>query len=246
MNHKKQMIKLFQSFGYKHNLADVFRDFLEISAIAISNSVDWSQAVKREKRYFEIIKNYSKDELNKFASILAELTMALEEEPGDILGEVFMELELGNKFKGQFFTPMSVARCMAEMLWSDNCSKSIDKHGYLTVNEPACGAGATIIGFALALKNNGYNYQTQMLLTAQDLDIRAVHMCYIQCSLLGIPGQVLHCNTLTMEVFEIWRTPFYMIHNWSFKETKTNKKNVLNLNSKIKNLIKKVEKSLSA
>lgn len=247
MNHKKEIIKLFQSFGYKHNIADVFRDFLEISAITISNSVDWNQAAKREKKYFELIKNYSKEELLKFAKILAELTMALEKEPSDILGEIFMELELGNKFKGQFFTPMSVAICMAEMTLSDNYTKIINDNGYLTINEPACGAGATIIAFALALKNRGYNYQQQMLLTAQDLDIKAVHMCYIQCSLLGIPGQILHCNTLTMEVFEIWRTPFYMIYNWSYKESKNkNKHTALNLNSKIKDLIKKVERSLSA
>lgn len=247
MNHKKELIKLFQSFGYKHNIEDVFRDFLEISAITISNAIDWNQAEKREKRYFELIKNYSKEELLRIAKILTELTMALEEEPGDILGEVFMELELGNKFKGQFFTPMSVARCMAEMTLSDIHTKVIDDNGYLTINEPACGAGATIIAFALALKNRGYNYQQQMLLTAQDLDIKAVHMCYIQCSLLGIPAEILHCNTLTLEIFEIWRTPIYMIHNWPQKILKNKKKHVtLNINSKIKDLIKKVEKSLSA
>lgn len=247
MNHKKEMIELFQKLGHKHNLADVFRDFLEISAITISNAVDWTQADRREKKYLELVKNYSKEELVTIAKILAELTMALEREPGDVLGEVFMELELGNKFKGQFFTPISVARMMGEMTLSDNCTDIINKNGYITVNEPACGAGATIIGFALALKNRGYNYQTQMLLTAQDLDIRAVHMCYIQCSLLGIPGQVLHCNTITMEVFEVWRTPFYMIHNWPQKELENRRKYAaLNINNKIKDLIRKVEKSLSA
>lgn len=36
----------------------------------------------------------------------------------DVLGEVYMELELGNKWKGQFFTPYHVSQAMASVTLS--------------------------------------------------------------------------------------------------------------------------------
>lgn len=214
--HKKNMIKLFEKLAYRHNLWTVYSDFLEMSAISISNSVDLMNRPKREKRYLDIIAGYSKEEGQIFPQLFAELVMSLEKETTDVLGEIFMELQLGNKWKGQIFTPIHVSRLMGE-LSLQNVDAIIREKGFITVNEPAAGGGSTIIGLALALKDKGFNYQKNMVVTAVDLDIKAVHMCYIQLSILGIPAVVFHGDTLRMEVFEEWRTPFYMLYGWQLK-----------------------------
>ena len=46
----------------------------------------------------------------------------------------------------------------------------ISKKGYISVNDPACGAGATLIGFANAVMAKGINYQDHILFVAQDID----------------------------------------------------------------------------
>ena len=54
-----------------------------------------------------------------------------------------------------------------------------------------------IIAAAKVLKDRGINYQKCMRVVAQDLDWKAVYMCYVQLSLLGINAVVVQGNTLT-------------------------------------------------
>lgn len=53
---------------------------------------------------------------------------------------------------------------------------------YISVNDPACGAGAMLIAFANVAKKHGINYQKHVLFVAQDIDRTAAMMCYIQMS----------------------------------------------------------------
>ena len=249
--HKKEMLKLFNSFRYKHRMGDVVTDFLEITALSIANSCDKVNFNKREERYFQVIKKYNKEELNTIAKLFAELVLALEDEPTDILGEIFMQLDLGDKWKGQFFTPMSVANVCAEFTLGDITQEYLNEKEFISVNEPTCGGGAMVIGIVNAFRKKNFNFQQQMYVIAQDLDIRAVHMCYIQLSLLGVPAIVMHSNSLTVEVFDEFKTPFYILFGWEHKRLKRREREkkeeaVLNINSKIKDLVNKVERSLSA
>jgi len=219
MEHKKNMIKLFEKVAYKNSLWQVYSDFLEMAAITLSNSVDFINRSKREERYMEIIKQYSKEEGKIFPELFAELVMALEDEPTDVLGELFMELNLGSKWKGQVFTPMSICKVIAEIELG-NIASLIKQKGFITVSEPTCGGGALIIAMANVMKEKDFDYQKVMKVQAVDLDIKAVHMCYIQLSLLGIPAVVIHGNTLTMEMFDEWKTPFYILGGWQFRKQK--------------------------
>lgn len=74
-----------------------------------------------------------------------------------------------------------------------------------------------LIAMAEALQDKGYNFQTQMHCTAQDLDIKSVHMCYVQLSLLGIPATIIHGNTLLLEQRSVWNTPMHFINAWPLK-----------------------------
>ena len=204
------MIKLFNKLQYKHDLWTVFSDFLEVSAIAISNAVCFNQ--EKENRYFQIKKKYLEEDFEIFTQLLIKLCEELEKNYNDVLGQLYMELELGSKWHGQFFTPYHICKLTAS-LTSDNMDDIIKQKGFITLNEPCVGGGAMPIAYAEIMKNKGYNPQKQLLVIAQDLDIKAVHMSYIQLSLLGIPAVVYHMNTLSLEAYSEWKTPFWIINN---------------------------------
>ena len=230
--HRRNLVNLMREVGYKHNLWNVFEDFLRLSAISIANTSDIYHMVnskdawdEREKRYMDTIKKYGKEERMMFPQMLAELVEELErqvqsERYTDVLGEVFHELELHNKWKGQFFTPQHICDMMGKIVLDpDNLRRKVKAYGYVSVNEPCCGAGAMLYGFLNAFRDEGFNPCSDALLVAQDLDERCVHMAYIQCSLYGIPAIVQQMNTLSMQAYgEPWYTPVYIIGMWHWKE----------------------------
>lgn len=222
-DYKKEIVKLIGQLGYRHSAWQVFSDFVEMSAIALSNSVDWIHKQERETRYLEIINTYQKNEQEAFPKMLGYLVNAMEDSialdggPTDILGELFHELELHNKWKGQFFTPVHVCEAMGMMTFGDK-SQLIENKGFLTVGEPCVGSGAMVLGFAKAMKQNGFNYCSQMVVTAQDIDIKCVHMAYIQLSLYGIPAVVIHGNTISVQEWSRWYTPVYMVDGWIWRQ----------------------------
>ena len=217
--HRKQLIKLLEANSRRRNLWDVFGDFIEMAALSLANAVDWAQAEQREKRYMSIVKRYEPDEVARFPQMLAELTSALEYGPDDVLGRVFGELELHNAARGQFFTPYHVCALMARLQidGAGHLDGLIEKQGFIRVSEPACGAGAMVIAMAEAMQERGVNYQQCMHVTAQDVDSRAVHMAYVQLSLLHIPAVVILGNTLALEEREHWYTPAHIMGLWSQK-----------------------------
>jgi type I restriction-modification system DNA methylase subunit len=225
--HKRNIIKLIEQASYRHSSWQVFSDFVEMVALSISNSVDSRQYKERELRYLDIIRTYEHKEGELFPQMFAELVLALQDETTDVLGEIFMEMELGSKWKGQFFTPMSVCRMCGAMTVSDMKDK-IKELGFITVQEPAVGGGAMVIGLALAMQDIGINYQQSMVVTTIDVDLKAVHMCYIQLSLLGIPAIVCHGNALTsnLDVYSEWKTPAYIIGGWWYRKQKKPQKKI--------------------
>ncbi|MAY72057.1 MAG: restriction endonuclease subunit M [Halomonas sp.] len=221
---RTEFAKLIQSIAYDRQTWEVWSDFIEMSAISLSNAVDLHEATwqERENKYLQIARKYKPEQLQKFAKALAMLVDEMHE-PRDFLGQTFMALELGNKWKGQFFTPDALCNVMAAVTLGDTVHKHIDEYGYFTVNEPACGGGATIIGIVNALKAMKINYQQHMHVTAVDLDIRSVHMCYVQLSLLHVPAVIVHGNTLTLEEYSHWHTPAHIMHGWNRKLKQKNK-----------------------
>ncbi len=219
MDHVKEMAKIFDSYRYKHGVHRVFEDFLEVAAITISNTVDLPNWQRREDRYMEIIKQYDRDEADTFAKLIAVLTNAMQYKIDDYLGRVFMELELYDSFKGQFFTPISVASLMAKLTAVD-AAELIAERGFIRVNEPAAGGGVTLLAFINELQTMECNPQQTVQVFAQDLDKKAVHMTYIQLSLLGINLTITHGDTLTQERWDTWRSPGYFFQ-WGYGIGKT-------------------------
>ena len=74
-----------------------------------------------------------------------------------------------------------------------------------------------IIAAADSLLDEKINYQQHMHAVAQDIDLVAVHMAYIQLSLLHVPAVVIHGNSLAMETRSIWLTPAHVMGGWKYK-----------------------------
>ena len=205
--------KLFQQNCDRHRPHTVFSDFCEMSAISISNAVDLAQREKREARYKMITGTYERDELRRFAQMLGCVVMALEDGMHDCLGKLFMALEMANHWKGQYFTPWEVSSLMARMTTLD-ARDVIQTKGFMTVMEPAAGAGAMVIAIADALREQGLNYQQCMHATAVDVDETAAHMCYLQLALLHVPAVVVIGNSLSLEERGHWFTPAHVLGGW--------------------------------
>ena len=193
--------KVFSQLCDTKSSWQVWSDFVEMTAIAISNRFEIREKVKqeREARYLTIIGQYSKSEQQIFPQLVALLVTALEREAEqDFLGEMFMALELGSHWKGQFFTPYSVCKAMANITIAD-AKDEIAQKGWVSVNDPACGAGATLIAARNCLELAGIG-GTQAFFIGQDIDRTAAMMCYIQLSLLGCAGYVVIADTLVHPV----------------------------------------------
>lgn len=225
---EKEFLNVFKSLCYARNSWEVWADIITVIACSLSNAIYRTEGhfEKREKEYEDCIKRIGSVEIP--AKLMGILVMALESNPDqDFLGNMYMSLGLGNHWSGQFFTPYNVCKCMAEITIGDSCISEIDSKGYITINDPCCGAGATLIAAANTIKRKGINYQNHVVFVGQDIDRIVGLMCYIQLSLLGCPGYIVIANTLSnpicgpvlnpneKESQEFWYTPFYNTPIWS-------------------------------
>lgn len=213
----QDMAKTIKQLSHSRNPYQVFADFVEMSAISISNAVDKPQFEQREQRYFDIIKGYSRPELDAFPKLLGMLVMHLEQGMGDILGSLFHELELHNEHAGQYFTPYPICQMMAKFQVNQGLQDIIDKKGFVSASDPACGSGAMVVALADEMYQQKINYQQTLHATVVDLDPRCVHMAYVQFSLLNIPAVVVHGNSLSLEEFSHWHTPAHVLGGWPQK-----------------------------
>lgn len=229
----KQTINRFSAYGY--SCFNVFSDFLHLFAISLNNQSDPYHLLtdvktfnRREDDYKRIIGKY-KPEVQEFfpqmaTAVICEMQTYCPDDFCDVLGELFHELEFTDDWNGQFFTPKDVCNAMGLITFANSkaLQAEIDSKGFVTVNDSACGGGATLLGAANALSKLGFNPQKHMLIICNDIDERCVHMCFIQLSLYGLPAIVFRQNTLTLETFDVpWYTPIFTCYNWQMKMHRT-------------------------
>ena len=193
-SYKKEFLSIFNSLCGRHGRWEVWSDFIQLTAIDISNVTDKANAPKRAADARNIAKKYSEDEIKRMAEMLMQMVYAIDEKPDqDFLGELYMTCELGNDHAGQFFTPYSVCQAMSEISFDPARFEDI---GFVSVNDCACGAGALLVSFANVCKRHDINYQQKVMFVAQDIDYTVGLMCYIQLSLMGCAGYVVIGGTL--------------------------------------------------
>lgn len=227
---EKEFLDIFHQLCYSRSSWQVWADLMSAIACSLSNALDHTPEHYecREKEYAECIKSLGS--VDAPAKILGIIIMALENNPEqDFLGKMYMNLNLGNHWKGQFFTPYSICKMMAEMTCGD-LDRQIEEKGYISICDPTCGAGATLIAAANDMKRSKYNFQNHVLFVGQDIDRVTGMMCYIQLSLLGCAGYICIGNTLTnpltgpvlfpqeKEGQELWYMPMFQSDVWQWRK----------------------------
>lgn len=230
---EKDFLKLFDQLTYSRSGWQVWEDLMTVMACSICNAVDRRKEAyeRRERQYERSIKALGGVDIP--AQMLGIITMALEQNPDqDFLGKLYMSLNLGNHWKGQFFTPYNVCQMMAEMNFGDGVQTEIERKGYISICDPCVGAGAMLIAAANAMRRAKLNYQTNAVFVGQDIDRIVAMMAYIQISLIGCPGYIIIGNSLTnpptghvlfpkdTEGQEVWITPLFMHDIWEMRRTK--------------------------
>lgn len=229
---EKEFLKLFDQLTYSRSGWQVWEDLMTVMACSICNAVDRREGPfkRREKQYERSIKSLGGVDIP--AQMLGIITLALEDNPNqDFLGKLYMNLNLGSHWHGQFFTPYHVCELMAKMQIGDGCRKEIESKGYLSVGDMCVGAGAMLIAAATAFRDCDINYQTSVVFAGQDIDPVVAKMAYIQLSLLGCPGYITVGDSLRnpqtghvlfpkeTEEQELWIMPMFMHEVWEMRRT---------------------------
>ncbi len=223
---EKRFINLIQSMAGAYQTWQIWGDLITAVACTISNTVDMEHREKREEEYLRISKKHDPKKLAEAFSIIVE---ALDDDPNqDFLGRMYMGLNLGSHWHGQFFTPYNLCEMSAKMQ-VDSLVNAVSERGWASACDPAVGGGAMLIAAANTARLEGVNYQQHILFAGQDVDRVAGMMAYIQLSLLGCPGYVCIADTLSnpmvgdtlfpaeKEYQEYWYTPMFFSEVWHMR-----------------------------
>ncbi len=210
---RKAFIDLFNTIARHRHRYEVFKDFVTMAAISLHNRIRMDE--KLEAEYMGIVQCYTKEEAISFSHLLAMLVNMLEPAPRDVLGTHFMELDFGGTHNGQFFTPHHVSEMMALIGYGEQL-ENLDVP-FVTLCEPACGAGGMVLAFVKVLIDKGHNPAKKLWVRCQDIDRTAALMCYVQLALWHVPAAVIVGNTLANECREVFYTPAHYLHGWRWK-----------------------------
>lgn len=236
---KNYFMKSFRTLTSDKHSYTVWSDLMTVFALSIMNPLTSKMFMSeneklkklwnaRENRYLQIVNSYSKEKRELMPQMLACIVNEFERNPNqDLLGQMYMELGVSNNKAGQFFTPYSVCQCMAEMtIDKPSLRKQVKEKGWCTINDYACGGGATLIAAVEQCRKlfNRLNWQNHVLIFANDIDKICAYMCYIQLSLLGVAAIVTISDAIVNPVVDFYKnpervlfTPQYLSEVWTMR-----------------------------
>ena len=218
---RKQFIKAFDRLAHHRERHDVLADFLEMAVCAIRKTTlpPGPAADAIEAQYMAVVARNTPEDVRAMPELLGIAALAVQAGGCDFLGQVVGDLELLNEHMGQFFTPYDLSRMIAEMTLQD-AGELIREKGFVTVAEPASGAGGMIIAAADVIEKQGFDIGRQLYVDATDISPMCFKMTYLQVSLRGIPATIRRGNTLSLEMSDQAHTPaflpFYLTHRAAF------------------------------
>lgn len=187
MNNKYEVfINLLNFNRDKYSAEKVFKDFIALFAISLSNKVLYSK--ENNDIYEKIYQNYEESEQFNFYALSAELIRLFENEnePYDILGEIYQKIT--NKTCLKLLTNKPLQEVGRKLQGVVNINKKSNNGKMIEMN---CGSGAMILAYASTLKMFRLDYKFDLEVTAIDTDITNVCMTYIQLYFFEIMGVVI-------------------------------------------------------
>lgn len=172
-----------------YNSHNVFNDWLDLMLYALQ---------REDPPYLEIVRKYKNDkpngerEIDYFCKAFAELQIEMQKTNEDVLGTAYMEWNMSNKYRGQFFTPKHVASMMASIT---------NPHG--RVLDPCCGSGVMLVETIKVMNNETLDSSS---FYAQDIDLTCVKMCALNLLFFNVNGFVVWGNSLLMECNKVYQT----------------------------------------
>jgi len=179
-------IKLLNFFGNKYETEKLFKDFVSLFAISLSNKVCFNE--ENNELYNQIYQSYDKEERYIFYALSAELTKLFcnEDGPYDVLGEIYNRISNNKYFKVQSDNRIQkIGKELQGLMFLNN---KLNNGKMLEVN---CGSGGMILAYANVLKMFKLNYKIDLEVTATDTDMINVFMTYIQLYFFDISATVI-------------------------------------------------------
>lgn len=168
-------------FGHMHSY-DLYRQWLE----AVWALLD---AVRDREAFRTCLNKHSRQQGEELGRLFGVYIDAVEEMPfRDLLGELFMRLDVNSVRAGQFMTPWPVAEMMAHMQFSrEDFEATVAEKGEVRVCDPAVGSGVMLLAFAKVVNDElGRPGVNKLRLYGTDIDQRCVLMCRIQLRMNGL------------------------------------------------------------
>ena len=184
----KSFIKLLNFYPEKYSQEQVFKDFISIFAISLSNKVVFDQ--KNRDRYEAIYQSYNKNERYIFYALSTEITRIVCNQliPYDILGEIYQEISKKSYLKLITDKNNKLQEVGRKLQGVININKKNNNGKMIEVN---CGTGAMILAYASTLNMFKLDYKKDLQVTAIDTDIINVFMTYIQLYFYEINATVI-------------------------------------------------------
>lgn len=182
-----QSLEAVLRHGY--NSYNVFNDWLDLMIFALERD---------DEKYLEVVKRYKNTspqgerEIDYFCHAFAQLKIEMMKRNEDVLGEVYMQWNMNNKYRGQFFTPKHVASMMASIVQPKG-----------RILDPCCGSGVMLIE---ALKTMDREAIGESLFIGQDIDLTCVKMCALNLMFFNVNGYVIWGDSLLFECNKVYET----------------------------------------
>ena len=205
MNNKYDVFIQLLNFNRDRYTAEkVFKDFISLFAITLSNKVYFNQ--ENSNMYQRIYESYKKEEQFNFYALSTELTRLFcsQKDPYDILGDIYQKITNNNYLKLMNNNPIQeIGRKLQGVI---NINKKTKNGKMIEMN---CGSGAMILAYASTLKLFKLDYKIDLEVTAIDTDIINVFMTYIQLYFYDISAVVILVDEKTNKEIMRLYTPSY-------------------------------------
>lgn len=187
----KDILKCLEAILHRgYSSFTIFNDWLDLMIFALQRD---------DEHYLEIVRKYKNDkpqgerEIDYFCKAFGLLMNEIKQNNEEQLGDIYMQWNMSNKYRGQFFTPKHVARFMAQIV-SAKGERVLD---------PCCGAGIMLVESIKTMKNDELD---NSVFYGQDIDLTCVKMCALNLLFFNVNGYVIWGDTLLMEVNKVYET----------------------------------------
>ena len=190
----KKLEQLSQRSGVSRGVA--FEDWLTAMVCALA-------AETKEGEYLAMVERHKAGKPGRrgcdlMAEMFGELVAAMDKTDADIIGDLFVgAISYGEA--GQYFTPESLTRLMAQVTIDPDARPDCSKPIY--VNDPCCGTGRMLLEAA--------TINPHAELVGQDVDPRCARMTALNLGLRGRYGWVVCGNSLTGDTSFAYRVGSY-------------------------------------